>query len=30
MPLNLHLKRNDEHIVFEGLFACLLFTQIEL
>jgi len=27
MPLNLHLKRNYEQTVFEGLFACLLFKK---
>ena len=30
MPLNLHLKINYEQIVFEGMFACLLFKSIEL
>jgi len=30
MRLNLHLKRNYEQIVFEGMFACLLVKNIEL
>lgn len=29
MPLNVHLKINYEQIVFEGMFACPLFKNIE-